>query len=515
MTTHAGKISQPARSAPSASKEFDQNMLRARAEEIVKPGRLLIDGKWVPSASGKTFPTFNPATKAKLTEVAEGDLEDADRAVKAARKAFESSSWRSWSPRERGRLLLRIADLISKNAEDFALLETLDTGKVISDSRTVDVQAAIEVLQYYAGWPDKIMGETVPVAGSFLNYTLREPVGVVAAIIPWNFPLTLATWKIGPAIACGCTMVLKPAEQTPLTALKLGEILLEAGVPDGVINIVTGYGPTAGRALACHMDVDKVAFTGSTEVGREILKAAGESNLKRVSLELGGKSPQIVFADADLSSAVQGCALGIYFNQGEICHAGSRLFLQSSVHDRFVDALVTVSKEKKVGNPLKSDSQMGALVSQEHYNRVLSYIGSGREQGAKLECGGAPAVVPECDGWFVQPTVFTQVKNEMRIAREEIFGPVVSVIRFDEVDEVVRAANATSYGLAAGVWTKDIQMAHRVAHALRAGTVWINAYSVVDCASSWGGFKQSGIGRELGMHALELYSEHKSIWVQL
>ncbi len=338
---------------------------------------------------------------------------------------------------------------------------------------------------------------------------------MVGGIIPWNFPLVLAAWKIAPAIACGCTIVLKPAEQTPLTALRLGEILLEAGVPEGVVNIVPGFGPTAGAALAHHMDVDKISFTGSTEVGKEIMVASGKSNLKRVSLELGGKSPQIVLADADFEAAVQGCADGIYLNQGEICHAGSRLFVERSVHDRFINELVKESNSRKVGNPLATETELGAIVSQEQYDKVLGYIQAGQTEGAHVQCGGGPAAVPESDGYFVQPTVFTDVSNTMRIAREEIFGPVISVIPFKEIEEGIQLGNATSYGLAAGVWTKDVHKAHRIAHALRAGTVWINAYNVFDMGSAWGGYKQSGIGRELGKFALNLYTELKSVWVQI
>lgn len=482
---------------------------------MVSPGKLLIDNKWVPSASGKSFETINPANRQALTEVAEGEKEDINRAVEAARRAFESSSWRKWSNRERGRLLWKIADLIAKNSEDLALLETLDTGKVINDSRAADLPLAIDTFQYYAGWADKIYGETVPVAGDFLNYTLREPVGVVGAIIPWNFPLLLAAWKIAPAIACGCTVVLKPAEQTPLTALKLGELLLEAGVPEGVINIVTGFGPTAGAALASHPDVDKISFTGSTEVGKRIMVASGESNLKRVSLELGGKSPQIVFGESNLDAAAEGVTAGVYMNQGEICHAGSRVFIEDSVHDEFVDRLVKISRGKVVGDPLSTDSQLGALVSEEQYTKVLGYLDRGKTEKATVAIGGDKAQVSGCDGYFVEPTIFTNVNNTMKIAQDEIFGPVLSVIPFKNSEDVVNQANRTMYGLAAGIWTNDIKKAHRVARAVRAGTVWINTYNAFDMGASWGGYKQSGIGRELGRHALDLYTEHKSIWVQL
>lgn len=508
-------IPNPKSRPPMGKVEEEAVKLKERAKELVKPGKLLIDGQWVPAASGKTFATYNPATKEKLTEIAAGDAEDVDRAVKAARRAFESKAWRAMPPRERGRLLLRVAELIAKHTDDFALLETVDNGKVISDSRTTDAQLCLNSFLYYSGWPDKLYGDTVPVGDSFLNYTVREPVGVVGAITPWNFPIVLASWKVAPALACGCTVVLKPAEQTPLSTLRLGELLLEAGVPNGVVNIVPGLGATAGAALVKHMDVDKISFTGSTEVGRFILTTAGQTNLKRVSLELGGKSPQIVFADADLEAAVQLCVAGVFWNQGQICHAGSRIFVEESIHDKFVAELVRTAKAKKVGDPLRTDSELGAQVSQEQYEKTLDYVRIGKEEGARLQCGGAPAVVPGCDGYFVQPTVFTGVKNSMRIAQEEIFGPVVGVIPFKDTDDVVRQANTTIYGLAAAVWTRDVKKAHRVAHALHAGNVWINTYNAFDIATAWGGYKQSGIGREMGKHALELYTELKSVWVQL
>ncbi len=498
--------------------ENEIQQLRQRARTIVRPGRLLIGNKWVPAASGRTFVTYNPATKEKLADIVDGQAEDVDAAVRAARTTFESKTWRSWTPRDRGKLLLKIADAVSQHADELALLESLDTGKPYLAARNMDLPFAIDTFTYYAGCPDKYLGETIPVSGPFLNYTIRQAVGVVGVIIPWNFPLLLAAWKIAPSIATGCTVVLKPAEQTPLTALRLGEILLEAGVPEGVLNIVTGFGPTAGAPIASHMDIDKVAFTGSTEVGKLIMEAAAKSNLKRVSLELGGKSPQVVFADADFDAAVEGCGAGIFLNQGEICHAGSRVFLQRTIYDKFVDAFGTLSRKKKVGDPLSPETELGAIVSGEQYDRVLGYMRSGKEEGAKVVCGGDKASVGGCDGWFVQPTVFTDVDPKMKIAREEIFGPVVSIIPFEDTDDlesIIRQANATSYGLAAGIWTRDMKKAHYVAQELRAGTVWINAYNAFDVGSSWGGFKQSGIGRELGMHALELYTELKSIWVQL
>ena len=481
-------------------------------EEVkIKPGKLFIDGKWVDSVSGKTFDTLNPATEEVITSIAEGDSADIDLAVTAARKAFEDGPWGKTDARERGRILLRVMDLIEKNKDELALLETLDNGKPISETTNADLPLVIDCLLYYAGWADKIHGETIPVRGEFFNYTLREPVGVVGQIIPWNFPLLMAAWKIAPAIACGNTVVLKPAEQTPLTALRLGEICQEAGLPDGVLNIVPGYGPTAGAALAAHMDVDKIAFTGENTTGRIIMQAASK-NLKRVSLELGGKSPNIVFADSDIDSAVAGAMTGIFFNQGEVCCAGSRLFLERSIHDEFVDKLSSRASSLSVGNPEDAGTQMGAQVSKEQFDKILGYIDTGKQEGAKLVTGGE-----RCGekGYFIRPTIFDAVDNNMKIAREEIFGPVVSAITFDDVDDMVRQSNRSIYGLAAAVWTRDIKKAHRLARDLKAGTIWINTYNSFDAASPFGGFKQSGFGRELGIHALELYTQVKSVWINL
>ncbi len=481
-------------------------------EEVkIKPGKLFIDGKWVDSVSGKTFDTLNPATEEVITSIAEGDSADIDLAVTAARKAFEDGPWGKTDARERGRILLRVMDLIEKNKDELALLETLDNGKPISETTNADLPLVIDCLLYYAGWADKIHGETIPVRGEFFNYTLREPVGVVGQIIPWNFPLLMAAWKIAPAIACGNTVVLKPAEQTPLTALRLGEICQEAGLPDGVLNIVPGYGPTAGAALAEHMDVDKIAFTGEYTTGRIIMQAASK-NLKRVSLELGGKSPNIVFADSDIDSAVAGAMTGIFFNQGEVCCAGSRLFLERSIHDEFVDKLSSRASSLSVGNPEDAGTQMGAQVSKEQFDKILGYIDTGKQEGAKLVTGGE-----RCGekGYFIRPTIFDAVDNNMKIAREEIFGPVVSAITFDDVDDMVRQSNLSIYGLAAAVWTRDIKKAHRLARDLKAGTIWINTYNSFDAASPFGGFKQSGFGRELGVHALELYTQVKSVWINL
>ncbi len=481
-------------------------------EEVkIKPGKLFIDGKWVDSVSGKTFDTINPATEEVITCIAEGDSADIDLAVTAARKAFEDGPWRKTDARDRGRILLEIANLIEKNKDELALLETLDNGKPISETTNADLPLVIDCILYYAGWADKIHGETIPVRGEFFNYTLREPVGVVGQIIPWNFPLLMAAWKIAPALACGNTVVLKPAEQTPLTALRLGEICQEAGLPDGVLNIVPGYGPTAGAALAEHMDVDKIAFTGEYTTGRIIMQAASK-NLKRVSLELGGKSPNIVFADSDIDSAVAGAMTGIFFNQGEVCCAGSRLFLEKSIHDEFVEKLSDKACSLRVGNPEDADTQMGAQVSKEQFDKILGYIDSGKQEGAKLVTGGE-----RCGerGYFIKPTIFDAVDNNMKIAREEIFGPVVSAITFDDVTDMVRQSNLSIYGLAAAVWTRDIKKAHRLARDLKAGTIWINTYNAFDAASPFGGYKQSGFGRELGVHALELYTQVKSVWINL
>jgi aldehyde dehydrogenase (NAD+) len=483
----------------------------SKEELKIKPGKLFINGEWVDSVSGKTFDTLNPATEEILTSVAEGDKADIDLAVAAARKAFEEGPWKKTDARDRGKVLLKIMELIDKNREELALLETLDNGKPISETTNVDLPLVIDCFLYYAGWADKIHGETIPVRGEFFNYTLREPVGVVGQIIPWNFPLLMAAWKIAPALACGNTVVLKPAEQTPLTALRLGEICQEAGLPDGVLNIVQGYGPTAGAALAEHMDVDKIAFTGAHTTGRIIMQAASK-NLKRISLELGGKSPNIVFADSDIDSAVAGAMTGIFLNQGEICCAGSRLFLEKSIHEEFVDKLSNKAANIRVGNPEDAGTEMGAQVSKEQFDKILGYIDTGKQEGAKLVTGGE-----RCGerGFFIRPTIFDAVDNNMKIAREEIFGPVVSAIPFDDVSEVVRQGNLSIYGLAAAVWTRDIKKAHRLARELKAGTVWINTYHTFDAASPFGGFKQSGFGRELGVHALELYTQVKSVWINL
>jgi aldehyde dehydrogenase (NAD+) len=475
--------------------------------------KMLIDGKWVDSASGKTFETLNPATGQVIAKVAEGDKADVDKAVAAARRAFDKGAWRKMSARERGKLLYRLAELIEDHKEELAALETLDNGKPISDSRNADLPLVIDCYRYYAGWADKIEGKTIPVSGPYFCYTRHEPVGVVAQIIPWNFPLLMQAWKWAPALATGCTVVLKPAEQTPLSALRVGELAMEAGFPPGVINIVNGYGETAGAALSEHMDVDKVAFTGSTEVGKLIMGAAARSNLKRVTLELGGKSPNIVFADADIDAAIEGAHFGLFFNQGQCCCAGSRLFVESHIHDEFVEKMLKRVKSAKVGDPFDPATTQGPQVSKEQLDKVVGYIESGKKGGAKMLCGGGR--MDKQGGYFVEPTVFSNVSDDMQISREEIFGPVMSIAPFRDMEDVIARGNKTIYGLAAAVWTRDVKKAHRVAAELRAGTVWINCYDVFDAAAPFGGFKMSGIGRELGEYALRNYTEVKTVTVAM
>ena len=477
--------------------------------------KMLIGGTWVEAASGKTFETYNPATGAVLARVAEGDAEDVERAVAAARRAFDEGPWPRLSPSERERILLRVADLVEAHASELAQLETLDNGKSITESTHVDVPQAANTFRYYAGWVNKLHGDTNAAPAGFFNFTLREPVGVCGQIIPWNFPLLMAAWKLGPALACGNTVVLKPAEQTPLSALRLGELLLEAGVPEGVVNVVPGFGPTAGGTLVRHPQVDKIAFTGSTEVGKEIHRLSADT-LKRVSLELGGKSPNIVFADADPAAAVKGALAGVFFNQGEVCCAGTRLFVERALHDEFAETVAKAAAGMKQGPGLDPETQVGPLVSAEQFERVTGYLDVGKREGATALAGGEANSDPAlAGGWFVKPTVFTGVTNDMRIAREEIFGPVVSVIPFTDEHDAVLQGNDTLYGLAAGVWTRDVSKAHRVARAIRAGTVWVNCYNVFDVTSPFGGYKQSGYGRELGRQSLELYTQTKSVWVQL
>ena len=478
----------------------------------VSATKLLINNRWVDSQSGKTFATVNPTTGEEICQVAEADAADVDLAVKAARAAYDHGPWHKISGRERGRLLTRLADLIEKHADELARLESLDNGKPFSMAKHVDVAATAACYRYFAGWADKVTGKTIPLEGSFFCYTRHEPIGVCGQIIPWNFPMLMQAWKLAPALATGNTCVLKPAEQTPLSALRIGELILEAGFPEGVVNILPGFGETAGAAIANHMDIDKVAFTGSTEVGHLILQAAGKSNLKRVSLELGGKSPNIVFADADMDQAIEGSHMGLFFNQGQVCCAGSRVFVEDKVYDQFVEQSTDRANKRTVGDPFDASTEQGPQVDKTQLDRVLGYIKSGQSEGAKLNCGGGRV---GNRGYFVEPTVFSDVQDNMKIAQEEIFGPVMSIIRFKSLDEVIDRANKTVYGLAAGVWTKDVTKALAIANNVRAGTVWVNCYNVLDTAAPFGGFKQSGIGRELGEYGLQQYTEVKTVVVQL
>jgi phenylacetaldehyde dehydrogenase len=480
---------------------------------VSRTHKMLINGKWVEAASSKTFPTYNPATGEVLTRVAEGDRADIDLAVKAARAAFDTGPWRRLTPSERGRMIWKLADLIEENLEELAELETLDNGKPLTIARAADVPLAVDLFRYMAGWATKIEGHTIPISVAYTPgvqyhaYTLREPVGVVGQIIPWNFPLLMAAWKLGPALATGCTVVLKPAEQTPLSALRLGELIQEAGIPDGVVNIIPGYGETAGAALAAHPMVDKIAFTGSTEVGKLILQAAA-GNLKKVSLELGGKSPNIVFADVDLDAAVAGAASAIFFNHGQCCCAGSRLYVEDKIFDKVVEGVSEHARKINVGSGLDSSTDMGPLVSEEQLNRVCGYLESGFSEGAKAVVGGSRL---GNKGYFVKPTVLVNTSGKMKVVQEEIFGPVVTAIPFSDPEELTTQANDTVYGLAAGIWTRDIKKAHRLAGQLRAGTVWINCYNIFDAALPFGGYKQSGWGREMGKDALEMYTEVKAV----
>lgn len=473
--------------------------------------KLFINGKWVDAVSGRTFPTLNPATGQVICHVAEADKADVDLAVKAARKALEGP-WGKMNASDRARLIHKLADAIESKTEELAALETLDNGKPIADSLAADLPLTIKCYRYYAGWADKITGKTIPIDGNYFCYTRHEPIGVVGQIIPWNFPLLMQAWKWGPALACGNTIVLKPAEQTPLTALRIAQIAQEVGFPDGVVNVVPGYGPTAGAAVSGHMDIDKVAFTGETTTGKIILTAAAQSNLKRVTLELGGKSPNVVFADADMDAAIEGAYFGLFFNQGQCCVAGSRLFVQESAYDEFCHKIVQKTKARKVGDPFDMSTEQGPQVSQEQLERVIGFIESGNKDGAKLLTGGKQAGT---EGYFVQPTIFTDVKDDMRIAQEEIFGPVMSILKFKDADEVVARGNNTNYGLAAAVWTQDVKKAHSIAARLKAGTVWVNCYDVFDAAAPFGGFKMSGIGRELGEYALANYTEVKTVTMSM
>jgi phenylacetaldehyde dehydrogenase len=479
---------------------------------IGSPRQLFINGHWVDAASGRTFETPNPATGETLAHIAEGDAEDINRAVRAARAAFDSGPWSRMTPSERGRIIWRIGDLILEHVDELAQLESLDNGKPYLVAQAADVPLAADLFHYMAGWATKIEGNTINISvpympgANFHSYTLREPIGVVGQIIPWNFPLLMAAWKLGPALATGCTVVLKPAEQTPLTALRLAELIAEAGVPDGVVNVVPGFGETAGAALAAHDDVDKVAFTGSTEVGKLIVQAAA-GNLKKLTLELGGKSPNIVFDDAE-DNAVEGAANAIFFNHGQCCVAGSRLFVHESRYDEVVDGVAEIAKSIKLGSGLDPATQMGPLVSDEQFRRVTGFLESGKDDGATALAGGGRY---GDRGYFVEPTVLTNTRPDMKVVREEIFGPVVVAEKFTSLDEIAAQANDTTYGLGAGIWTRDISKAHALAKKLRAGTVWINCYNVFDASLPFGGYKQSGWGREMGHEVLNNYTEVKAV----
>lgn len=482
---------------------------------INEPKQLLINGRWENAVSGKTFPVINPATGEEIAHAAEGDKADIDKAVKAARSALENPQWAAMTPSERGKLIWRIGDLIEKYADELAELEALDNGKPFLVARAADVALSADMFHYMSGWATKLHGMTIPISksgGSYLSYTRQEPVGVVGQIIPWNFPLLMAAWKLAPALTTGCTIVLKVAEETPLSAIRLGEIMQEAGLPDGVVNIMTGFGETAGAALAAHPGVDKIAFTGSTEVGKLIVQAAA-GNLKKVSLELGGKSPNIVLKDADLDVAIAGAANAIFFNHGQCCNAGSRLYVAHEVFDKVTEGVAEIAKNIKLGSGLEAETDMGPLVSSIQLNRVCGYLESGYSQGAKAICGGAKR---DGAGYFVEPTVLVNATQDMKVVQEEIFGPVVAAMPFKAVDEtLIRQANDTVYGLAAGVWTRDISKAHAIANQLKAGTVWINCYNVFDAALPFGGYKQSGWGREMGAAVLENYLETKAVTVKI
>lgn len=506
-----------ARPASSVVSYFRQIMIVAEdVKQQLRPGKLFINGRWEDAECGRTIEICNPATGESLTTVPDGGPEDVNRAVAAARTSFERKVWRGMDPSKKEKILWNVSEILLRNKEELAILESLENGKTVREAAGADVEPAIDAFRYYAGWVRKIYGETIPVDGPFLNYTLHEPVGVVGAIVPWNYPLQLAVWKLAPALACGCSVVLKPSEMTPLTALKLAEYCTEAGVPEGVVNVVTGYGPTAGEALAYHMDVDKISFTGSINTARSLLKASAESNLKRISLELGGKSPNIIFPDCDMEAAAKAAFWGIFANKGEICSAGSRLLLHSDIHDRFLEELVSRARKMKVGDPLDRATTMGSQISARQMNRILDYIQSGVDEGAKLLCGGERDIEgTKSKGYFVKPTIFSEVKPEMKIAQEEIFGPVLSALRFQNTEEAIHIANGTIYGLVSAVWTRDIQVAHRVAADIKAGSVWINTYNGFDTASPFGGYKQSGFGRDLGAYALDQYTNVKSVWVAL
>ncbi|MCI0361953.1 MAG: aldehyde dehydrogenase family protein [Planctomycetaceae bacterium] len=470
-----------------------------------------IGGQWVPAQSGKTFDTLDPASEEVIASVAEGDAADVDLAAKAARQQFETGEWSKMDARDRGRLIYKLADLIEEEADELAALESLDNGKPIRDSKAADLPLTIDCLRYYAGYADKIHGQTIPVRGNYFTYTRKEPVGVVGQIIPWNFPMLMVAWKWGPALAAGCTIVMKPAEQTPLTCLRMARLAQKAGIPDGVINVVPGYGPTAGAAIVKHPDIDKIAFTGSGETAQMIMRDAAPT-LKRITFELGGKSPNVVFDDANIDAAIAGAHFGLYFNQGQCCCAGSRLFVQEKIYDKFIDRLSGMNKTRKLGDPLDPATEQGPQVDQAQFDKIMRYIDLGNKEGAKCLTGGKRHGTR---GFYVEPTLFVDVKDNMAIATDEIFGPVMSVLKFKELDEIAARANNTTYGLAAAVWTRDIAKAHYLASKIKAGTVWINCYDVFDAAAPFGGYKMSGMGRELGEEGLKAYTETKTVTVAL
>jgi len=476
----------------------------------IRQTNLFIGGKWQESRGGKRFPTVNPVNEQLIVEVAEGNEADVDAAVKAARSAFESGPWSKMDARDRGRLMNKLADLMEANLDELAALETLDNGKPISDAKAADLPLAIDCIRYYAGWADKLTGDTIPIRGNYFCYTRREPVGVVGQIIPWNFPILMTAWKWGPALASGCTIVMKPAEQTPLTCLRLAELAHEAGFPDGVINIVTGYGQT-GAAIVRHPGVDKIAFTGHYETAQKIMIDAAQT-LKRITFELGGKSPNVVFADADIDAAVAGAEFGLFFNQGQCCCAGSRLFVEQSIYDTFVEKVVARAKTRRLGDPFDPKTTQGPQVDADQFNKILSYIDKGKSEGAQCLTGGRRF---GNTGFFVEPTVFANVTDDMSIARDEIFGPVLSILPFKTTEEIIERANSTYYGLAAAVWTRDVVQAHQFAARVRAGTIWVNCYDVFDAAAPFCGFKMSGMGRELGAAALANYTESKTVTMSL
>jgi acyl-CoA reductase-like NAD-dependent aldehyde dehydrogenase len=478
--------------------------------------KLFIDGRFVDSTGGKRIDVINPATGEKVGTVPDASKQDLDAAVAAARASFEDKRWRGKDPSEKETILWRWADLLEQHKHEMAAIESAENGKTLREALRADVQPGIDAIRYYAGWVRRIYGETIPVDGPYLNYTLREPVGVAGAIVPWNYPTCIAIWKLAPALACGCSVVLKPSEMTPFTALKIARYAAEAGIPDGVLNVVTGYGHTVGEAMGRHMDIDKISFTGSIRTARALLKASAESNLKRISLELGGKNPNIVFPDADLDGALKSAFSGIFANKGEVCSSGSRLLLHSGIHDKFLDQLTDRAKKMKVGDPLDPSSEMGSQISQAQMDRILGYVRKGLDEGAELCCGGErDQEGAKAKGFFIKPTVFKNVRPGMTIAQEEIFGPVLAAVKFDSEREAVDIANSTIYGLVSAVWTRDIKLAHRIASEIKAGSVWINTYNGFDSGSPFGGYKQSGHGRDLGAYALDQYTNVKSVWIAL